>query len=125
MLDLDAYRLDGRVAVVTGAASGIGAATCEVLATAGATVVCGDLNADGLDATVSIGAGTTLRGLARELPGSLSLDAHFQWSELVKDTTLKASPADFVGDYTARGRILAFGVTLSFTFDGEKGEAKK
>ena len=48
---LDAYRLDDRVAVVTGAASGIGAATCEVLAAAGATVVCGDLNADGLDAT--------------------------------------------------------------------------
>jgi NAD(P)-dependent dehydrogenase (short-subunit alcohol dehydrogenase family) len=34
----DAYRLDDRVAVVTGAASGIGAATCEVLAAAGATV---------------------------------------------------------------------------------------
>jgi 3-oxoacyl-[acyl-carrier protein] reductase len=48
----DAYRLDDRVAVVTGAASGIGAATCEVLAAAGATVVCGDVNADGLDATV-------------------------------------------------------------------------
>jgi 3-oxoacyl-[acyl-carrier protein] reductase len=49
---LDAYRLDDRVAVVTGAASGIGAATCEVLATAGAAVVCGDVNAEGLDATV-------------------------------------------------------------------------
>lgn len=48
----DAYRLDDRVAVVTGAASGIGAATCEVLAAAGATVVCGDVNADGLDTTV-------------------------------------------------------------------------
>ena len=32
---LDAYRLDDRVAVVTGAASGIGAATCEVLARRG------------------------------------------------------------------------------------------
>jgi NAD(P)-dependent dehydrogenase (short-subunit alcohol dehydrogenase family) len=38
--------------VVTGAASGIGAATCEVLAAAGAAVVCGDVNAEGLDATV-------------------------------------------------------------------------
>jgi 3-oxoacyl-[acyl-carrier protein] reductase len=54
---LDAYRLDDRVAVVTGAASGIGAATCEVLAAAGATIVCGDLNTDGLDATVkAVGA---------------------------------------------------------------------
>lgn len=48
----DAYRLDDRVAVVTGAASGIGAETCAVLAAAGATVVCGDVNADGLDATL-------------------------------------------------------------------------
>jgi 3-oxoacyl-[acyl-carrier protein] reductase len=48
----DVYRLDDRVAVVTGAASGIGAATCEVLAAAGARVVCADVNADGLVATV-------------------------------------------------------------------------
>jgi 3-oxoacyl-[acyl-carrier protein] reductase len=48
----DAYRLDDRVVVVTGAASGIGAATCEVVAAAGAKVVCGDVNAEGLDATV-------------------------------------------------------------------------
>jgi len=48
----DAGRLDDRVAVVTGAASGIGAATCEVLAAAGATVVCADLNADGLASTL-------------------------------------------------------------------------
>ena len=48
----DAYRLDDQVAVVTGAASGIGAATCEVLAAAGARVVCGDVNPDGLDATL-------------------------------------------------------------------------
>jgi len=57
----DAARLDDRVAVVTGAASGIGAATCEVLAAAGATVVCADLNADGLASTldkISAGGGT-------------------------------------------------------------------
>jgi len=48
----DVHRLDDRVAVVTGAASGIGAATCEVLATAGAAIVCGDVNADGLEATL-------------------------------------------------------------------------
>lgn len=67
--------------------------------------------------TGSIGIGTTLRGLARELPGALSIDAHLQWSELVEQTTLKASPADYVGDYRAGGRILNFGITTTFAFE--------
>ncbi|HLF39912.1 MAG TPA: SDR family oxidoreductase [Acidimicrobiia bacterium] len=40
---MDAFRLDGRVAVVTGAASGIGAATAQRLSEAGATVVGADV----------------------------------------------------------------------------------
>jgi 3-oxoacyl-[acyl-carrier protein] reductase len=42
-----AFRLDGRSAVVTGAASGIGAAISEVLAAAGARVVLGDVDEAG------------------------------------------------------------------------------
>ena len=49
----DQYRMDGRVAVVTGAASGIGAATCEVLAASGASVVCADIDPEGLAGTVA------------------------------------------------------------------------
>lgn len=48
---LDAYKLTGKVAVVTGAASGIGEATAEVFSRVGAAVVCGDLNGDGASAT--------------------------------------------------------------------------
>jgi len=40
---IDAFRVDGKVAVVTGAGSGIGRASALALAGAGATVVCADV----------------------------------------------------------------------------------
>jgi 3-oxoacyl-[acyl-carrier protein] reductase len=46
---LAAFRLDGRSAVVTGAASGIGAASAEVLAAAGAAVTLLDLDEAGAE----------------------------------------------------------------------------
>src|SRR3974390_2190492 len=50
-------RLDGRVALVLGAASGIGKASAEALAALGATVICADKNADGVELTATeIGA---------------------------------------------------------------------
>ena len=42
----DSFDLDGRVAVITGAGSGIGAASARMLAAVGATVVCSDVNVD-------------------------------------------------------------------------------
>ncbi len=47
----DVFALDGQVAVVTGAGSGIGAASAKLLAHAGATVICADRNADGAKIT--------------------------------------------------------------------------
>src|SRR6266699_3345231 len=43
----EAFDLSGRVAVITGAASGIGEASARMLAGAGAAVVCADLNVEG------------------------------------------------------------------------------
>ena len=50
---IDKFKLDGRIAVVTGAARGIGLAITEALAEAGAHVVMTDMNAATLDASVA------------------------------------------------------------------------
>jgi NAD(P)-dependent dehydrogenase (short-subunit alcohol dehydrogenase family) len=62
---LDAYRamfrLDGKTALVLGAASGIGKASAEALAALGATVICSDKNKEGVETTA---ANIRLRGRA-------------------------------------------------------------
>ena len=48
---IESFRVDGKVAVVTGAGSGIGRASALALAGAGATVVCADIHGDTAEAT--------------------------------------------------------------------------
>ncbi|OZI33129.1 3-oxoacyl-ACP reductase [Bordetella genomosp. 1] len=56
----DRFRLDGRIAVVLGAASGIGQASALALAELGARVLCADRDEDGARATATqIGAAAT------------------------------------------------------------------
>lgn len=61
MNPLDAFDLSGRVAVVTGAGSGIGRASAIMLASVGASVVCADVQVDGAKetaATIASSGGT-------------------------------------------------------------------
>ncbi len=50
---IQSFRIDGKVAVVTGAGSGIGRACALALAGAGATVVCADVDATGANRTAA------------------------------------------------------------------------
>src|SRR5215831_21104188 len=47
------FRLDGKTALVLGAASGIGRASAEALAALGATVICADKNKEGVGQTAA------------------------------------------------------------------------
>ena len=57
-MPLTAYDLTGRTAFITGAASGIGRASARLLAEAGATVHCADVDEKGLDETRTLIADT-------------------------------------------------------------------
>ena len=62
-----AFRLDGKVALVTGGASGIGAATCRELTRAGAQVIVADLNLAAAEALAKELADRAVRARAVEM----------------------------------------------------------
>jgi NAD(P)-dependent dehydrogenase (short-subunit alcohol dehydrogenase family) len=75
----DLFDLSGRVAVVTGAASGLGHEIAAGLASYGATVVGGDINEAGLEATIQRirSAGGTAIGVRCDVSDEASVEAMF------------------------------------------------
>src|SRR3954462_206269 len=92
------FRLDGRVAVVTGASSGLGDRFARVLHAAGATVVLAARRKDRLDA------------LAADLPGSLSVPADLlepdQREDLVASTLATFGRVDILVNNAGLGKYL-------------------
>jgi NAD(P)-dependent dehydrogenase (short-subunit alcohol dehydrogenase family) len=74
------FRLDGRVAVVTGGASGLGHAIAAGLASFGAVVVAVDINEAGLEATVQRirDAGGTALGVPCDISDEASVESLFE-----------------------------------------------
>jgi len=74
---MEAYRLAGKAAIITGAASGIGRATAELFADVGATVIIADLNeAAAVDLATRIGRGAA--GIGCDVSNAESVDAMFR-----------------------------------------------
>src|SRR3954466_6891310 len=97
MTVLDRFRLDGKVAVVTGASSGLGVAFAQALAEAGADVVLGARRTDKLAETRSLVGATGGGGLAvaTDVPGPKSCQALVEagMAEFGRSTSWSTTPA--------------------------------
>ena len=96
---LDRFRLDGRVAIVTGAGKGIGAGIAVGLAEAGADVVCAARTEADIDATAAAVGARGRRGLAVRTDVTVTDDLH----RLVDTHDRRARPARHPGEQ--RGRL--------------------
>jgi long-chain fatty acid transport protein len=65
----------------------------------------------------TLGMGVVLHEPGELLPGDVRFDVQGEWSILPTRVTLKDNPADYVGDYRARGNIFVVGAVISLGFE--------
>ena len=82
---LEKLKLDGRVAVVTGAAQGIGAACARALGEAGATVIVADMAGDKAESTTAELRGVGIKAYATTLDVTKSKDVDAVAEKVAKD----------------------------------------
>jgi NAD(P)-dependent dehydrogenase (short-subunit alcohol dehydrogenase family) len=126
------FRLDGRVAVVTGAASGIGFASARALGLAGARIAVADINAEGADKAVetlkaeSVDAAAHVFDVADEAKVVAALaDIHRRHGRLdilVNNAGLAARQPSEALDLEAWERVLRINLNGSFLCAREAGK---
>jgi len=99
------YRLDGKIALVTGGASGIGAATCRELNRAGAEVIVADLNL------------TAATELVRELRHASALEMDVTSSNSISRAVAQLSRLDILVNNAGIGLVGSIEVTDEDDFD--------
>jgi len=92
-------QLSGRVAVVTGAASGMGRAVALELAAEGAEVVAADLNLAGAEALAQAARDKGYLAQAREL----DVTRRDSWNALLADVTASVGPVDILCNIAGPG----------------------
>jgi NAD(P)-dependent dehydrogenase (short-subunit alcohol dehydrogenase family) len=104
------FRLDGKIAVVTGAGNGLGRSFALGLAAFGATVICTDRNLDGAEETASLAKQSRLDAMAmhNDVADEASVDA--LWSEIAKRHGRVDILVNNAGIATASGRTHEFSV---------------
>lgn len=110
----DAFVLNGRVAIVTGAASGIGRETAMTLAAAGAQVVLADVDESGLQAAAKAGSG----GNCPE-PVAMSADvaSRRQVDDLVAEVVARFGRLDVMAHFAGIARFSTLAETTEAQFD--------
>ena len=99
------YRLDGKVALVTGGASGIGAATCRALSEAGAHVAVADIR---LNAAAK---------LARELPQATAIEMDVTDSASIRSGISQVGTLDILVNNAGIGLVGDIANTSEEDFD--------
>jgi 3-hydroxybutyrate dehydrogenase len=115
VLVLDDERFaSGTVAIVTGAASGIGRATAVALAANGLTVVGADVDEDGLDGTVALAADIGAEGSVLPVPTDLTDDAAV---EAMVDAAAERGDLRYVANVAGMQRIASIPEFPMETYD--------
>ena len=75
---MDLFRLDGKVALVTGAGSGLGRQFSEVMAEAGADVACADIDEESARAAAAVVQGLGLGGRGTAIGCDVTVEAEVE-----------------------------------------------